>query len=183
MNTALSVTVVVIAAGKSSRMGSSLLAEFEGMPLVRRSTFVASGCECRSVVVVTGHRHREIKNAIADHNVKLFYKEDYLSRMAGSLGLGVKNAERDRPVVMLIMLADVQAVTVPNLNSLIVAFRSCQGICIVRAGAQGVLGNPISFPRILHGHLKALAGDAAARHIVGGAALIYVGQHHLSCGL
>lgn len=170
INPALSVTVVVLAAGKSSRTGSSgihkLLAEFQGMPLVRRSTLVASGCESRSVVVVTGHRHPEIQDAIADLKVQVVYNKYYLSGMASSLGLGVATAESDQPDGILIMLADMPVLTARDLNSLIAAFRTSEGKCVVRAVAQGVPGNPVIFPRALYDQLKDLAGDVGARGVI-----------------
>ena len=55
-----SVAIVLLAAGKASRMGEGgahkLLAEFDGIPLVRRSALAALGADAATVVAVTGHR-------------------------------------------------------------------------------------------------------------------------------
>ncbi|MFF0953072.1 NTP transferase domain-containing protein [Rhizobium leguminosarum] len=52
-----SVAIVILAAGKASRMGEGgkhkLLAEFEGVPLVRRSALTALAADAASVIVVT----------------------------------------------------------------------------------------------------------------------------------
>ncbi|OAV53729.1 hypothetical protein A6U98_25180 [Rhizobium sp. WYCCWR10014] len=64
-----SVAIVILAAGKASRMGEGgkhkLLAEFDGVPLVRRSALTALGANAASVTVVVGHRRSEIEAALS----------------------------------------------------------------------------------------------------------------------
>ncbi|OWV72357.1 molybdopterin-guanine dinucleotide biosynthesis protein MobA [Rhizobium sp. R339] len=168
-----SVAIVILAAGQSSRMGGAhkLLAEFGGMPLIRRSAITASNCESHSVIVVTGYRHAEIEAAIADLPVKLVHNAEFSSGMARSLALGVAAAEADQPDGIMIMLADMPALTAPDLDALIAAFRSCGGRSIVRATAGGRLGNPVIFPRALYAALKSLTGDKGARELIKGSGL------------
>ncbi len=165
-----SLNVVVLAAGKSSRMGTTgshkLLARFGGTPLVRRSTLIACDCDCQSVFVVTGHRHLEIQQVIADLDIGVVYNPDYRSGIASSIRSGVEAAEVNNPQGILLMLADMPLISVDALNSLIAAFRSLHGVCIVRAVAQGMPGNPVIFPAALYGDLKCLSGDLGARSIV-----------------
>ena len=165
-----SVAIVILAAGQSSRMGMGgahkLLAEFGGMPLIRRSAIAATNCESRYVFVVTGYRHAEIEAAIADLPVKPVHNAEFSSGMAGSLALGVAAAEADRPDGITIMLADMPALTVSDLDALIAAFRSCGGRSIVRATAGGRPGNPVIFPSALYAALKSLTGDKGARELI-----------------
>lgn len=165
-----SVAIVVLAAGRSSRMGSTgfhkLLAEFHGVPLVRRSTQIALGSQSQSVVVVTGYRDIEIRQAIADLEVQVTYNPDYLSGMASSLAIGVTVAEQSRPDGIMIMLADMPALKVADLDALIAIFRRSRGQSVVRAAAQGEAGNPVIVPRVLYTQLKNLVGDAGARRII-----------------
>jgi molybdenum cofactor cytidylyltransferase len=139
------VAVIVLAAGTSSRMGASgfhkLLAEFEGVPLIRRSTLVALGCQSQTVVVVTGHRNAEIREAVADLEVQIAYNDQYTSGMASSLGLGVTIAERSQPDGILVMLADMPSLTSSDLDTLIAAFQRNRRKFVVRAVAQGAPGN------------------------------------------
>ena len=163
-----SVAIVILAAGQSSRMGGAhkLLAEFGGMPLIRRSAIAATNCESRSVFVVTGYRHAEIEAAIADLPVKPVHNAEFSSGMASSLALGVAAAEADQPDGIMIMLADMPALTVSDLDALIATFRGLGGRSVVRAAARGKPGNPVIFPRALYAGLKELAGDKGARELI-----------------
>ncbi|WP_236001100.1 nucleotidyltransferase family protein [Agrobacterium leguminum] len=164
----MSVAIVILAAGQSSRMGSAhkLLAEFDGMPLIHRSVVVASSCQSHSVIAVTGYRYAEIGAAITDLPVKLVYNAEFSSGMASSLVLGVAAAEADQPDGIMIMLADMPAVTVSDLDALIAAFSCCEARSIVRAAAGDRPGNPVIFPRALYADLKKLTGDKGARELI-----------------
>lgn len=65
----ISVAIILLAAGRASRMGvggpHKLLAEFAGVPLVRRSAERAVSSSANSLTVVTGYRHEEIEAAFA----------------------------------------------------------------------------------------------------------------------
>jgi len=52
------------------------------MPLVRRSAYAALACQSHSVIVVTGFRDADIRDAIAGLGVQTAYNGDYLSGMA-----------------------------------------------------------------------------------------------------
>ncbi len=168
----LSVAIVILAAGRASRMGGGahkLLSQFDGMPLIRRCVLRALGRGNSSIAVVTGYRHAEIAGAIADTGVEIVRNDAYASGLAGSLRLGVETALRAAPDGIMIMLADMPAITGAHLDLLIAAFRRHGGTCAVRATAGGRPGNPVIFPRLLHERLLVLDGDTGARHILASA--------------
>lgn len=166
----LSVAVVLLAAGASSRMGKGgqhkLLAEFGGVPLIRKSALVALACGADRVVSVTGYRHTDIAAAISDLDIAIIRNEDHASGMAHSLRVGVAAAQQGEPDGIMIMLADMPALTAAHLDALIGAFRTHDGSRVIRAMAQGLPGNPVIFPRSLCPRLLALEGDAGARRIL-----------------
>ncbi|WP_353574485.1 nucleotidyltransferase family protein [Agrobacterium radiobacter] len=170
METTIFVSVIILAAGRSSRTGAGgahkLLAEFQGVSLIRRSTIIATNCESRSVFVVTGYRHRDIESAISDLPVTPAYNPAYASGMASSIAIGVTAAEACNPSGMMIMLADMPALTGADLDALISAFRDHEAACIVRAVAGGKPGNPVIFPDTLYHELKSLNGDTGARELI-----------------
>ncbi len=166
----ISVTVVLLAAGKASRMGEGgphkLLAEFDGMPLVRRSGAIALSSGAVSVVVVTGHRREEIEEALAGLAVVLVRNADYASGMASSLVAGIGTPTVQRADGVLVMLADMPGITSDDLKTLIAAFRKANGRSIVRAVSRGKRGNPVILPRAVFDAMMRLEGDVGARHII-----------------
>jgi molybdenum cofactor cytidylyltransferase len=165
-----SIAIVLMAAGTASRMGKSnahkLLAEFDGVPLVRRAALAALGTDATAVVVVTGHRRREIEAALCGLGVTFVENRDYPSGMASSLIAGISEPGVSKSDGMLIMLSDMPGVTTAALDALMTAFRASQGQAVVRASSNGRQGNPVILPRAMAGAVLCLVGDVGARHIV-----------------
>jgi molybdenum cofactor cytidylyltransferase len=166
----VTVAAVVLAAGRSSRMGEGgfhkLLAEFDGTPLVRRSAETALAADTASVAVVTGHRREEIETSLLGLDVATVDNPDYASGMASSLISGFTAAQVREADGVLVMLADMPGVTSADLNALISAFRTASGRAIVRAGSRGRHGNPVILPRSLGDAVLRLEGDVGARHLI-----------------
>ncbi|RVJ39945.1 NTP transferase domain-containing protein, partial [Sinorhizobium medicae] len=163
------VELVVLAAGRASRMGPEgrhkLLAEFEGMPLVRRSVEAAIGAAPGRVTVVTGHREAEIQAALAGLSANFVSNPDYAGGMASSLIAGLSALDTGAGG-MLVMLADMPGITSEHLAELIAAFEVESGRAVVRAVAGGQRGNPVILPKETFHAVRQLVGDVGARHIV-----------------
>ncbi|CAN7305605.1 NTP transferase domain-containing protein [Rhizobium sp. LjRoot258] len=164
------VVTVVLAAGKASRMGEGgphkLLAEFDGVPLVRRSVMTAIGSRSSSVVVVTGHRKNDIEAALSGLNAMTVYNPDYASGMASSLSTGFSVEQARDADGILVVLADMPGVSSGDLDRLIAAFRRSNGQSIIRAVSRGKRGNPVVMPKSLFDEVMRLEGDVGARHII-----------------
>ncbi len=143
-----------------------LLAEFDGIPLVRRSASIAIASRAGSAIVVTGHRNTEIEAALEGLKVKPVFNADYASGMASSLAAGFADAHAGGADGVLVMLADMPGVSTADLDTLIDAFERADGRAIVRAVARGKRGNPVILPRSLYQAVLALEGDVGARHII-----------------
>ncbi|MBB3163002.1 nucleotidyltransferase family protein [Rhizobium laguerreae] len=165
-----SVAIVILAAGKASRMGEGgkhkLLAKFDGVPLVRRSALTALGADAASVIVVTGHRRSEIEAALDGLDLTFIDNPDYASGMASSLIVGFSSGDADSAEGILVMLADMPGVSTTHLDALISAFRNAGGKAVVRAVSQGKPGNPVILPRSLTQAVLRLRGDVGARAII-----------------
>jgi len=166
----VAVAVVLLAAGKASRMGPSgqhkLLAEFDDEPLVRRMARSALSAGPGSVVVVTGHRSKEISSALSGLAVEIAHNPDYANGMATSLRAGfAAEGARDADGI-LVMLADMPGVAASDLQMLMTAFRASGGRAIVRAVSGGKRGNPVILPRPAFAAVMKLEGDVGARHII-----------------
>lgn len=165
----IALAIVLLAAGKASRMGPSrqhkLLAELDGIPIVRRSAETALGADADCVIAVVGHRQPEIRAALAGLDVLAVENPDYATGMASSLIAGVDAAG---PAVdgVLVMLADMPSVTTANLAAMMSVFKAEQGLVIIRAASDGKRGNPVILPRSTFEAVRQLQGDVGARHIM-----------------
>jgi molybdenum cofactor cytidylyltransferase len=164
------VGLVLLAAGKASRMGEGgphkLLAEFSGVPLVRRAAQVACASSAAPVVVVTGHRADKIADCLHGLPVHVAQNPDFASGMASSLNTGMSAQPMQGLDGILVMLADMPGITVADLDCLIAAFRAAGGRAVVRAVANGKRGNPVILPRATFDAVMKLQGDVGARHII-----------------
>ncbi|TBZ21145.1 nucleotidyltransferase family protein [Rhizobium leguminosarum] len=165
-----SVAIVILAAGRASRMGEGgrhkLLAEFDGVPLVRRSALTALAADAASVIVVTGHRKSEIEAALDGLALTFIDNPDYASGMASSLITGFSSRDADSAEGILVMLADMPGISTTHLDALISAFRNAGGEAVVRAVSQGKPGNPVILPHSLSQAVLRLEGDVGARNII-----------------
>jgi molybdenum cofactor cytidylyltransferase len=163
------ISVVLLAAGRASRMGDKgchkLLAEFGGVPLVRRSACAALESKPAELVVVTGHRSREIENALSGLPIRLVRNPDYELGIASSLNSGLA-ALAPSAAGMLVMLADMPKLTCAHLNALIERFEQEEGNSVIRSVSRAQPGSPVIIPRRLFSAVMTLTGDMGAKHLL-----------------
>jgi molybdenum cofactor cytidylyltransferase len=161
------VQAVVLAAGRSSRMGgpNKLLARFHGQPLVRRVAETALTSEAAGVTVVIGHQAERVRAALDGLAVSFTDNPDFATGLASSLKAGIA-AVPDEAAGALILLADMPGIETRDLDRLLEAFRRAGGRAVVRATHNGKRGNPVILPRAVFGAVSAIEGDTGARHVV-----------------
>lgn len=167
-----SVHAVVLAAGRSSRMGgpNKLLARFDGEPLLRRTVERVLEAEPAGVTVVTGHQDQRAAAVLDGLPVTLRHNPDFAEGLSTSLRTGI-SAVPEQAAGAMIVLADMPGAEAADFRRLIAAFRAGSGDAVVRATHGGKRGNPVILPRALFGAVEALKGDTGARAIVEGADL------------
>jgi len=163
---AVRVAAVVLAAGRSTRMGpqNKLLADIGGKPMVRRVVEAALASKARPVLVVTGHMAAEVAAALAGLDVALVANADYATGLASSLraGIGAVPTECDGA---LVMLGDMPAITAADLDCLIDACAAHAGAIVVPVH-DGAQGNPVLWPRRHFPELRQLEGDTGAKRLI-----------------
>ena len=160
------VAAVVLAAGRSTRMGpqNKLTAELGGKPMVRHVVEAALASRARPVLVVTGHQATDVEAALAGLDVTLVPNPDYATGLASSLKAGVGAV----PVACdgaLILLGDMPRVTPQHIDGLIAAFAAAADAVVVPVH-EGRQGNPVLWPRRYFAELLQLQGDAGARRLI-----------------
>jgi molybdenum cofactor cytidylyltransferase len=166
--TGRNVAALVLAAGRSSRMGgpNKLLETIGGRPLVRIAAEAALASRARPVIVVTGHQHERVEAALAGLPVKLVHNPHYADGLGTSLkaGIAALPAEADGVIVCL---GDMPQVDAPLIDRLIGAFDPDRGALVVVPTIAGKRGNPVVWSRRFFSDLMAVEGDVGARHLIG----------------
>jgi molybdenum cofactor cytidylyltransferase len=162
------VAAIVLAAGRSSRMGGAnkLLTEIEGLPMVTRAVDVALASRARPVIVVVGHDAPRLRAAIGDRPVTLIENPAYASGMASSLKAGIVALPVDIDGA-LVCLADMPQVGPQTLDRLIAAFNPLEGRAICVPSWDAKRGNPVLWAKSFFPEIASLAGDVGARHLIG----------------
>ncbi|MBE0704918.1 MAG: NTP transferase domain-containing protein, partial [Afipia sp.] len=161
------VTAVILAAGRSTRMGgpNKLLAEIGGKPLVRIAVEQALASRAESVVVVTGHQHERVEQALQGLDVRFVHNPDYADGLATSLKTGI-NAVPASSGAAIVCLGDMPFVGSGLIDRLIEAYAPERDGLITIPVADGRRGNPVLWSRKLFKELLALEGDIGARHVI-----------------
>jgi molybdenum cofactor cytidylyltransferase len=161
------VAAVVLAAGRSTRMGASnkLLAEIAGKPLVRIAVEQALASRARPVIVVTGHQREETEAALAGLDVTLVHNPAFAEGLSASLKAGVAAAPATADGVA-VCLGDMPQVDAALIDRLIAAFDPGAGALAVVPTEAGKRGNPVVLARRFFPDLMALTGDIGARALI-----------------
>jgi molybdenum cofactor cytidylyltransferase len=163
------VAAVVLAAGRSTRMGAvnKMIAEIGGKPLVRIAAEQALASKASPVIVVTGHQRDKVEGALKGLNVKFANNPAYADGLGTSLraGIAAVPAEADGAVILL---GDMPQIDAPLIDKLIAAFDPEKGALVVVPTIEGRRGNPVIWARRFFPQLMAVTGDVGARHIIGG---------------
>ena len=162
------VAAVVLAAGRSTRMGAinKLIAEIGGKPLVRIAAEQALASRAKPVIVVTGHERERVEAAIAGLPVRFVHNPDYADGLGTSLKTGIAAVPADADGA-IVCLGDMPQVDSPLIDKLIAAFDPERGALVVLPTFDGRRGNPVVWSRRFFHDLMSIAGDIGARHLIG----------------
>lgn len=162
------VAAVVLAAGRSTRMGAvnKLIAEIGGKPLVRIAAEQALASRASPVIVVTGHQHEMVEAALAGLPVRVVHNPDYAEGLGTSLKAGIAAVPPEANAA-IICLGDMPQVDAGLIDRLITAFDPEKGALVVTPVIEGRRGNPVVWSRRFFNDLMQVQGDVGARHLIG----------------
>ncbi len=167
------VAVLVLAAGRSTRMGgpNKMLADANGAPLVVHAVKAALESQAVEIVVVLGHMAEQVRAGIESaipgrSRLRFVTNPDFVEGLSTSVrtGIGALSTNVDAAVVQL---GDMPGVGAGLLNRLIAAFSPVEGraICVPTVG--GKRGNPVLWARRFFPEMTTLSGDSGAKHLIG----------------
>ena len=161
------IAAVVLAAGRSTRMGgpNKLLAEIGGRPLVRIAVEQALASRAKPVIVVTGHERERVEAALKGLPVQFVHNPDFAVGLGGSVrtGIAAVPAAADGAIVCL---GDMPQVDAALIDRLIAGFAPEQGALAVVPTIEGQRGNPVLWSRRFFPDLMAIEGDVGARNLI-----------------
>jgi molybdenum cofactor cytidylyltransferase len=157
------ITAIVLAAGKSSRMGSNkLLAELGGKPLVVHSVEKLKSSSVQDIVVVTGNGAEQVREALRPLTVNAVHNEHFAEGLSTSLKCGLSAIPADADAA-LICLGDMPLVDAQTIDRLVSAFSVNDHRTICVPTFNGVRGNPVLWGRQHFGGLLDISGDQGGR--------------------
>ena len=157
---------IILAAGRSSRMGShKLLLPFRGRPIVNWVLAAACASQADPVIVIIGHEAEKIDAALrAERWFLAIHNPWYVEGMSTSLRIGLAATRKDVDGA-IILLGDQPLVTAEIINAMI-AESAREPDAIIAASYEGRRGNPVLFPRQYFAELDTSTGDEGGRSVL-----------------
>lgn len=167
-----SVSVVLLAAGESRRMGelNKLTLPVDGVPLLRRTAMMlcnygrAEGCGFTEVVVVTGHEQRAAVEQLSGLPVTVTHNANYTDGQMSSVTCGLQSLTREADGVM-ICLSDLALLELDDLRLIHQGFSDAQRPILVPT-YQGERGNPIVLDSSQVSEILATGRNLGCRNLI-----------------
>ncbi len=159
------VSAILLAAGKSSRMGKlKQLIPLGESTILEQTLDNLLSSNVSEVIVVLGYKAEEVTKRLSGRPIKVVVNPLYRKGMATSIAAGLKFVDSQAQAVMLV-LGDQPYVDSPTIDRLIDAFSSNKkGIAIPTY--KGKRGHPLIFARKYQAPLSRLSGDIGGREII-----------------
>lgn len=156
---------VLLAAGESRRMGRfKQLLPLAGKTFVEHCVDNLLASEVDEVIVVTGHRDREVQDALRNRPVRFAFNPDYGSGMSSSIKCGLE-AIGEGVRAMLVALADQPLINSRVINQVVEKYRK-DGPLIVVPTYDGRNGHPVIFDLKLREEILRLDPAVGLRQVV-----------------
>jgi molybdenum cofactor cytidylyltransferase len=157
---------VVLAAGKSTRMGEpKQLLLLSGKTVLQETLENVRGAKVSDIVVVLGFAAEAIAQQVTASGIRIVVNEAYQQGMGSSLSAGLAALDPLTDAA-LIVLADQPFVRSTTLDQIIDQYQQ-SGAQIVIPTYRGFRGNPVLLDRSVFPELMALSGDIGCRAIFG----------------
>jgi molybdenum cofactor cytidylyltransferase len=162
----MSVAAIVLAAGRSTRMGmNKMLADIGGKSLIGRTVDAVLASRARPVVLVTGHEPEKLAESVAGRDIVVVRNPRYDEGLSTSLIAGIAALPK-RARAALICLGDMPLVAATTLDMMVDSFESEPGLGAVVPACGGEWGNPVLISRKLFALVATLHGDTGARKLL-----------------
>lgn len=157
------IAALVLAAGRSTRMGANKLLEvLHEKPLVRHVVDAARASNASPLIIVTGHERDKLVAALSNIDANFIDNPHYAEGLSTSLKAGIAAIPEDCDGA-IILLGDMPLVTPEIINALIAAAPQHASKIAAVPVFNGEWGNPVLLMRKCFADMSTLSGDAGAR--------------------
>ncbi len=154
---------IILAAGKSSRMGrTKQLLPFRGQTILECVVDCALASSLQRVIVVLGHQADALEPLLKGRDVTVVINCLYDKGQSTSLKAGLR-AVTEEDEAVLFLLGDQPLVTPETINRILTAYETSPASPIVLPVFEGKRGNPVLFSRETFSRLETLSEDQGAR--------------------
>lgn len=164
----MSINIVILAAGSSSRLGQSKqLIQVNGKSLLKHAAKSALDSEADSVTVVLGSNSPSHKLEIEPLGVEIIENKNWQTGMGSSLKVGLNHLLSSTAEIqaIIVMVCDQPYLTTAHLNKLISTYRK-QKSEIVASTYNTTKGVPALFNASMFPKLITLGDEQGARKII-----------------
>ena len=152
---------IVLAAGKSSRMGSNkLLLPFNGRTVLETTLDVLKDV---TTVVVTGHRPEELEVVLSMYPVRVVHNPRHEEGMTTSFQAGLRSVDAE---AAFLVLGDQVGLTKSLLSTMVQVMTDDEDVLIVSPRYGEARGHPVLFRRSLFGEVLSLESGESLRDVV-----------------
>ncbi len=160
--------IVLLAAGKSARMGQAKqLLQYKGKSLVRHSVEAALQAALGPIILVTGANAPAVAQEVWDGQLLVVQNTGWGEGIASSIRCGLGTLLNADPIITqaIFMVCDQPFVTPTLLKQLVLA-REDTGKPIIACEYAGTMGTPVLFSAEFFPQLMLLQGDEGAKKLL-----------------
>lgn len=160
--TGINVSAIILAAGKSSRMGVvKCLLNYKGLTFLERAIELY-GNYCQDIIIPVGYHSQQIKNKIKEIGFDFFDSKTYKEGIGGTLREAVSNLNYCD--FFFVTFCDLPLLQKETLKKLLkVSYKNQKAVVPVYHGEKG---HPVLFPGEMRTDFAKLNGDSGAKKIL-----------------
>ena len=160
----MKLAAVVLAAGKSERMGrNKLLLRVGGRPILDLLLNALDASAVDEVFVVLGHRPEELRPIVEAHRAEIVLNPDYEKGMTSSFKAGLRQVSAE---AAFLVLGDQLGLKAGLLDRMAAKMGSDQETLIVSPVYQGRRGHPVLFRRVLFAEILSLGEEETIKDLI-----------------
>lgn len=165
----MKISAVILAAGMSSRMGSSnkLLLDYNGHTIIEEVLAQLKASKVDDITIITGYEFEAVNEVLSKYltdDIKILYNELYEQGRATSIRCGVEVIQEQADAV-LFMVGDKPTVSSSLIDKAIDLFKEKQPDILYVQTPSG-RGHPIIFSKKIFPELLALEGDVIGNDLI-----------------